>query len=254
MGVYILTGGVTGIGAAVKNQLLEAGHEVFTIDIQSGDFQADLTDVAQRLSAIKAVNEKYPEGIDGFIPCAGLGPHTKPLSLITQINYFAAVEITQAMMPLLEKRKGSVVMVSSNSASMQGLNDEYVSALLEGNEIKACELVSGLDGHNAYAGSKYALTVWMRRKNAEYAAKGIRVNAVAPGITRTPLTDKVLEDKELGQFLKEFSETVPLGKLAEPEQIANVITFLLSEQASFVSGSVFFIDGGHDAMLRPDDF
>ncbi len=254
MGIYVLTGGATGIGAAVKQQLIEAGHEVFTIDIQAGDVLADLTDAEQRESAINAVREKYSEGIDGFIPCAGLGPHMKPFSLITKVNYFSAVEMTQAMMPLLEKRKGSVVMVSSNSASMPGLNEAYVAALLGGDEAGACKIIEGLDGHNAYAGSKYALTVWMRRNNLEFASKGIRINAVAPGITRTPLTDKVLQDKDFGQFLKEFSETVPLGVLGEPEQIANVITFLLSEQASFVSGSVFFVDGGHDAMLRPDDF
>jgi NAD(P)-dependent dehydrogenase (short-subunit alcohol dehydrogenase family) len=254
MGTYILTGGATGIGAAVKQQLWEAGHHVFVIDIQQGDIQADLSKAAERDAAIQTILNEFPEGIDGFIPCAGLGPHVKPHSLVARVNYFAVVAMTQALKPLLEKRHGSIVLVSSNSASMPGLNKDYISALLAGDEKTACELIDTLDGHNAYAGSKYALTTWMRSNNTEYAKAGIRINAVAPGITRTPLTDKVMADKDFGQVMKDFGATVPMGHLGEPGQIANVITFLLSDKAAFVSGSVFFVDGGHDAMLRPNKF
>jgi NAD(P)-dependent dehydrogenase (short-subunit alcohol dehydrogenase family) len=254
MGNYVLTGGATGIGAAVKQQLINAGHQVFVIDIQQADYQADLSNAEQRNKAIQAVFAQFPEGIDGFIPCAGLGPHVRPLSLITQVNFFAAVAMVKALQPLLKLRRGAVVLVASNSASMPGLNKDYTAALLADNEAAACDVINTLDGHNAYAGSKYALTVWMRQNNTEYAQQGIRMNAVAPGITRTPLTDKVMQDKELGQVMKQFGDTVPLGNLGEPEQIANVITFLLSDKASFVSGSVFFVDGGHDAMLRPNKF
>ena len=254
MGSYVLTGGATGIGAAVREQLLSSGHEVFSVDVREADFQADLTDPQQRRSAVAAIEGRFAGGIDGFIACAGIGPHTKPLSLIPRVNFFAAKEMTLALMPLLEERAGSVVLISSNSASMPGLNKDYIGALLEGNEQQACEIIEALDGHNAYAGSKNALTRWMRRNNAVWATKGVRVNAVAPGITRTPLTDQVLQDKGFGEFLKEFAQTVPLGRIAEPDEMANVIMFLLSEQASFVSGSVLFVDGGHDAMLRPDEF
>ncbi len=254
MGQYILTGGATGIGAAVKQQLWEASHHVFVIDIQEADIKADLSKASERDTAIQTILNEFPDGIDGFIPCAGLGPHVKPHSLVAKVNYFAVVAMTQAFKPLLEKRHGAIVLVSSNSASMPGLNKDYTSALLAGNEKVACELIDSLDGHNAYAGSKYALTTWMRTHNADYAKAGIRMNAVAPGITRTPLTDKVMEDKDFGQVMKDFGATVPMGHLGEPEQIANIITFLLSDKAAFVSGSVFFVDGGHDAMLRPNKF
>ena len=254
MGIYVLTGGATGIGAAVKQQLLDAGHEVFVIDIQQADCVADLSKPEERDKAINAVLDRYTDGIDGFIPCAGLGPNVKPHSLITKVNYFAAVQMVSALKPLLEKRRGAIVIISSNSSSMPGLNKDYVSALLAGDETAACELIDTLDGHNAYAGSKYALTTWMRSNNADYAQAGIHMNAVAPGITRTPLTDKVMADKDFGQAMKDFGATVPLGHIGEPEQIANVVTFLLSDKAAFVSGSVFFVDGGHDALLRPNKF
>lgn len=254
MANYVLTGGATGIGAALKAQLLGAGHQVYLVDIQGGDFTADLADVVQRDAAVAAIKQAFPDGIDGFIPCAGLGPSVRPLSLITQVNYFAVRAMTEALLPEVEKCRGSVVIIASNSASMPGLNKEYIELLHAGNEQAACALIDTLDGHNAYAGSKYAITRWMREINAEWAARGVRINAVAPGITQTPLTDKVMQDAQLGQVMKDFGDSVPLGRLGQPEDIANVINFLLSDKASFVSGAVFFVDGGHDAMLRPNRF
>jgi NAD(P)-dependent dehydrogenase (short-subunit alcohol dehydrogenase family) len=94
----------------------------------------------------------------------------------------------------------------------------------------------------------------MRRHVVEYAAAGVRLNAVAPGITMTPLTDRVYADAELGQVMKDFGDMVPVGSTAQPADIANVMRFMLSEEAKYVCGSVFFVDGGSDAMLRADDF
>ena len=82
----------------------------------------------------------------------------------------------------------------------------------------------------------------------------MRLNAVAPGITMTPLTEQVFADKELGEATKQFGEMVPWGGTAQPEQIANVMRFMLSAEADFVCGAVFFVDGGSDAMLRSDAF
>ena len=86
------------------------------------------------------------------------------------------------------------------------------------------------------------------------AAAGVRLNAVAPGITMTPLTERVYADAELGSAMKEFGDMVPVGRTAQPADIANVMRFMLSDEASYLCGSLFFVDGGSDAMLRPDDF
>ena len=88
----------------------------------------------------------------------------------------------------------------------------------------------------------------------EYAAAGVRLNAVAPGITMTPLTDRVFADDELGAAMKQFGDTVPVGRTAQPADIANMMRYMLSDEASYLCGSVVFVDGGSDAMLRPDDF
>lgn len=254
MRTYAMTGGATGIGAELKRQLQAQGDTVISVDIKEGDIIADLSTTEGRQAAIDGVRELAPDGLDGFIPCAGLPPVAKPLSLITRVNYFAVIATVQGLRELLEKKKGSVLFVSSNSAPMVPTDDAYIQACLAGDEDGACADVEARDGHTAYAGSKRALTVWMRRHVVEYAASGIRLNAVAPGITMTPLTDQVFADEELGKAMKEFGDMVPVGRTAQPEHIANVMRFMLSDDASYVCGSVFFVDGGSDAMLRADDF
>ena len=174
--------------------------------------------------------------------------------MIARVNYFAVVATVVGLRDLLEKKKGSVLLVSSNSAPMIATDDAFVQACLAGDEDAACAEIDARDGHTAYAGSKRAMTLWMRRHVVEYATTGVRVNAVAPGITMTPLTDQVFADETYGSAMKEFGDMVPVGNTAQPEDIANVMRFMLSEEASYVCGSVFFVDGGSDAMLRADDF
>jgi NAD(P)-dependent dehydrogenase (short-subunit alcohol dehydrogenase family) len=253
MAIYAMTGGATGIGAATKDKLRAAGHTVIVVDLKDADINADLSTASGREAAIEGIKRAAPEGLDGFIPCAGLGPAARPFSLITRVNYFAAVEMTIALKESLAAKRGSIVMVSSNSAPM-GADPAYVELLLNMEEQGACELIDTKEAHTAYAGSKLALAQWMRRNTTAFAQACIRINAVAPGITRTPLTDMAFKDEVVGAAMKDFSETVPLGYVAEPEQIADGIVFLLSDAASFIAGSVLFIDGGHDAMLRPDQF
>lgn len=254
MGTFAMTGGATGIGAELKRQLQADGHQVISVDIKEGDVIADLSTSEGRQAAIDGVRERASDGLDGFIPCAGLPPVAKPLSLITKVNYFAVVATVEGLRDLLEKKKGSVLIVSSNSAPMISSDDAYVEACLSGDEAAACTEIETREGHTAYAGSKRAITLWMRRNVVDYAASGVRMNAVAPGITMTPLTEQVFADEELGEVMKQFGDSVPLGGTAQPAQIASVMRFMLSPEADFVCGSVFFVDGGSDAMMRTDDF
>lgn len=254
MRTFAMTGGATGIGAELKRQLEAAGDKVISVDIKEGDIIADLSTAEGRQAAVTGVTELAPDGLDGFIPCAGLPPVAKPLSLIAQVNYFAVVDTVAGLRGLLEKKGGSVLFVSSNSAPMIPTDDPFVQLCLSGDESAACQEIDARDGHTAYAGSKRAVTIWMRRNVVDYAASGIRLNAVAPGITMTPLTEQVYADEQLGKAMKEFGDTVPLGGTAQPRQIASVMKFLLGPEADFVCGSVFFVDGGSDAMMRNEDF
>ena len=173
--------------------------------------------------------------------------------LIPSVNYFGSVELVEGLRDLLRVRRGSVVLIASNSAPMETRQD-YVDALLAGDEAGARAMAEETDGHPLYSGSKQAIARWMRRNTQSYAADGIRLNAVAPGYTRTPMTESVANDPAYADAIKQFLESIPLKRAGEPEDIARAVSYLLSDEASFVCGSVLFVDGGHDAMLRPDSF
>ena len=254
MGLYAMTGGATGIGAAIRQQLLAAGNEVIVVDIKDADIVADLATAEGRAAAVAGIRERAPEGLDGFIPCAGVGPQVTPSSLVARINYFGAVATFEGLVDLVEKRRGAVVFISSNSAPM-GADEQSVELMLAGDEEGASRRIDDLgDGQNAYGGSKLAVTRYMRRQTTECARRGVRLNAVAPGFTHTPLTAAGLEDKQFGPVIRDFVASIPVGRAGQPEDIANAVSFLLSDKAVFVCGAVLFVDGGHDAMLRPDQF
>ena len=247
--LYTVTGTATGIGAAVRQQLLDAGHKVISVDIKDADICADLSLPEGRKNAVNEILERAPNGLDGFVPCAGLGV-TMDATLILAVNFFAVRFMAESLSELLVKKQGAIVFVGSNSASMPGSNEELVDFLLNGDEAQA--LASNVDGYTAYASSKNALLQWMRKKTAKWASQKIRVNAVAPGMTQTPMLDQVMKSEDYGPALKDLE--CPAGFCAQPRQIADVICFLLSEQAAYCYGSVLFVDGGTDAYLRPDNF
>lgn len=253
MGIYAMTGGATGIGAAIKNTLRDAGHQVIVVDIKNADIEADLSTEEGRNAAVDGIRAAAPDGLDGFIPVAGVGPHVSPPSLVARINYFGTVRVTQALVDDVAKRKGAIVMISSNSAQIQAYNQDFLDACWADDEAKAVEIVDALDGQEAYGGSKYGITVWMRKMSTELAGRGVRINAVAPGYTETPLT----QNDALGDFkeaIDAFRDSIPIGRAGLPQDMANAVEFLLSEKSSFVVGSCLYVDGGHDAIFRPNAF
>ena len=93
MGHYAMTGGATGIGNAIKQQLTAQGHQVTVVDIKDADIVADLSTAEGRQAAIDGINAAAPDGLDGFVPCAGVGPQVSPASLVGKINYFGALAV-----------------------------------------------------------------------------------------------------------------------------------------------------------------
>jgi NAD(P)-dependent dehydrogenase (short-subunit alcohol dehydrogenase family) len=102
--------------------------------------------------------------------------------------------------------------------------------------------------HIAYAASKYALTVHARRLAVQIGKTGIRLNTVAPGAVETPLHEASKNDPRFGEAVRNF--IAPIGRNGEPNEIADAVTFLQSSKASFIHGSVLYVDGGMDAMMR----
>lgn len=253
MGLYAMTGGATGIGQAIRSRLREEGNQVIVVDLKDADIVADLSTAEGRQAAIDALNATADNGLDGLVTCAGVGASIPDRTLITQVNYFGTVELIEGLRERLEVKRGSVVLVSSNSAPMND-KPEFVDLLLNGDQAEALALAETLDAQEVYSGTKKAVACWMREKSAAYAAAGVRMNAVAPGYTQTPMTEKVENDPTYGPAIREFMDSIPVGFPGSPEDQAAATSFLLSEDARYVCGSVLFVDGGHDAMFRPGEF
>ena len=253
MGTYVITGAASGIGKAIADQLQRDGHSTVAVDIQEADIVADLSTHEGRREAASAIREATAGGLAGLVTCAGVGSHVPNKPLITQVNYFGSVTLIEDLREHLAAHNAAVLLISSNSAPMD-TNPDFVASLLTNDAEKACDLAESMQGHAVYSGTKQAVTIWMRRNAAAYAAAGIRMNAIGPGYTRTPLSLAVEDDPTYGEAIKEFIATIPVGRPGEPGDMADAASFLLGEKASFICGAMLFVDGGHDAMMRPDSF
>ena len=254
MGLYVVTGSASGIGEAVANQIKGEGHRVIGIDIRNADIVADLSLAASCESVVAQIRELASDGIDGLVPCAGVGPECPKPELIPLINFFAVVDLVNGLLPLLRKKSGAIVLISSNSSRMTEYDEVYMQALLTDNREEALRKVESIDGQGIYGGSKQALTRWMRQNNAPVAGAGVRMNAIAPGYTETGMTASGKEDPRFRDALKRFVDSIPIGRPGSPSDQANAVMFLLGDKAGFISGSVLFVDGGHDAVFRPDSY
>jgi NAD(P)-dependent dehydrogenase (short-subunit alcohol dehydrogenase family) len=256
MRTIAVTGSSSGIGAALRAQLEGTGARVIGIDLHGSEIDADLSTRAGREAAAAAVLDAGGGRLDGLVVCAGLGPQVRPHTSIVAVNYFGAVELLAALRPALASgEQPAAVAVSSNSATIVPAADgPLAQACLAGDEGEACRLAQALDGSSVYAASKLALARYVRRHapGPQWAGAGIRLNAVAPGAVLTPLLEQGLEDARLGQAIRSFP--IPLGGFGQPGQIAAAIAFLLSPAASFCCGSVLYVDGGSDALLRGEAY
>ena len=255
MAVIVVTGSASGIGLATRERLEASGADVIGVDLRDAEVLADLATPAGRAAAIAAILQMTGGRIDGLVVCAGVGPECEPWSTIVSLNYFGAQTLLEGLRPALAAAEApAAVAVSSNSSTLPNADTPLVDACLAGNEAEAREIASTLDGHRTYAGSKLALARWVRRNaaGADWATSGIRLNAVAPGAVLTPLLQRGLDHPAYGPAIRNFP--IPLGDFGSPDQIAAAIVFLLSPEASFCCGSVLFVDGGTDALLRPDAY
>jgi NAD(P)-dependent dehydrogenase (short-subunit alcohol dehydrogenase family) len=255
MRTIAVTGSASGIGAAIRTRLARDGAHVVGIDIRDADIIADLATPAGRVAAIAAVEQAGSGMLDGLVACAGLGPQVADLAAIASVNYFGAQALLERLRPALTRGTlPAAVAVSSNSSSLPGADSELVAACLEGNEDGVRALAKTMAGHQVYAGSKLALTRWLRRvaPTGEWAGAGVRLNAVAPGPVQTPLLQAGLDHPLLGQAIRSFP--VPTGGFGEPADVAAAVAFLLGPEARFICGSVLFVDGGTDALIRGDQY
>ncbi|MGE2732024.1 SDR family oxidoreductase [Mycolicibacterium vaccae] len=260
MGTYAVTGAASGMGAATAERLRAAGHRVLSVDIKEADVVADLsTDSGRREASLRVLTAA--EGrLDGAVLAAGIGPTRGPnVGRIAAVNYLGSVELLARWQPALAATgSAKVVVISSNSTSTTPLvPGRAVRALLAG-DIARAERAVRLYGPAApammYAASKIALTRWVRRHAVlpDWAGKGVRLNALAPGAIMTPLLEQQLADPQQSKAVRRFP--VPVGGFGDPDQLAEWVCFMLSDAAEFLCGSLIYVDGGTDAYFRTDDW
>jgi NAD(P)-dependent dehydrogenase (short-subunit alcohol dehydrogenase family) len=243
----VVTGCASGIGAAVARQLTELGAEVIGLDMQRPavalkDFhELDLSDPPSIEGAVAAIDGP----IDSLFNIAGVSSGIgDPIRVVT-INFLGTRHFTEALIPSMPPGS-AIANVSSLAASAYRDNAAVTAGLLDTSTMAEgkqwCERNPEpvADG-GGYRLSKEAIILYGMAKVGALGAKGIRINCTAPGVTDTPILDQ-LRSAYGQQFLDSFH--TPLGRAADPDEQANVLVFLNSGAASYITGQVIWVDGG----------
>ncbi|WP_295826047.1 SDR family oxidoreductase [uncultured Microbacterium sp.] len=249
---YVVTGAGSGIGAATAALLRSRGHRVIGIDLRGSDIDADLSTGEGRRSVADAVRGAVGDTVDAVIAVAGVA---LPTSLTVRVNYFGAIATLEELLPLLRNSPAPRAVVVASFSALQQNDAELVDLLRAGDEdaavARADELVGENQGDLIYPSTKRAIAEWVRERavTPEWAASGIPLNAVGPGIILTPMTEPLLATAEGRDALMQVVP-MPLAGPARPEAIAEVLAWLSDAPNAHITGQVVFIDGGADAVIR----
>lgn len=239
--VVMVTGADGGIGREITKRFAEEGATLILTSIAEStafngvvaelkkDYQVevhsfffDLSDeeaIKAALKDIKTLKLKINVLINNAgMPHLAIVPFTKltDLKKVFQVNYFAQFQITQGLLGNMVKDGSGVIL---NAASIAGID--------------------GDPGNAVYGATKASMILFTKVLSKELAPQGIRVNAVAPGLTSTPFADA------MGDKAKASMEQISsMNRLATPQEIANTYYFLASEEASFINGQIVRVDGG----------
>jgi NAD(P)-dependent dehydrogenase (short-subunit alcohol dehydrogenase family) len=236
--VAIVTGATSGIGMATVARFVEQGARVAAVgrrkDVlakldrpNTRTYAADLTSEKETAALVDSVLRDFG-GIDILVNAAGIiasgtieNTALADYDLMMNINVRSVLQLSQLALPSIIERKGNIVNVSS----VTGLR--------------------AFPGVFAYCVSKAALDQFTRCAALELAPKGVRVNAVNPGVVRTNLhRNSGMNEEAYGAFVERSKTTHPIGRIGEAEEIAELILYLASSKAAWITGVTYSIDGG----------
>jgi 3-oxoacyl-[acyl-carrier protein] reductase len=227
MGSYLVIGGGSGIGKQLVEDLANQGKDVIAVsrNINASDVPSSVK--TQTYNVLSDDQLEMPEELSGVVYCPG-SIDLKPFDRFSldkfrdalEINYIGAVKVLQQSIKPLKKAKGSVVLFSTVAVQ------------------------TGMPFHSAISGAKGAVEGLVRSLAAEYAPN-IRVNAIAPSLTDTPMAEGLLNNDK-----KRESNTNrhPLKKIGTPHDISKAVEYLLSEDSAWVTGQILHIDGGMSSV------
>lgn len=248
----VVSGAASGIGAALVGMLRQQGDEVIGVDLHDAEVCADLATEEGRSSAVESVLAASGGVLDGAVACAGLSGNK---SQVVRVNYFGTLAFLDGVRPALAAAEQPRAAVVGSTVGAASTDTELVRACLEGDEpaalARAEQLIEDGSGGLIYPSSKAALAQWLRRSaiTAEWAGNHIPLNAVAPGVVRTPMSAPLFEDAQRRTAM-DRAVPMPLNGHAEPETIAESLRWLASPANTHITGQVLYVDGGAEATLR----
>ncbi len=222
----LVTGAGSGIGAATAARLRADGARVYTVDLKGEvDRHADVTAPGINAALVAETVARHG-GLDFLVPCAGVsafhpleGHDDAYFDMVMAVNVTSVFRLIRDAVPALKQsRHGRIVTIGSTCARF------------------------GDAGLVAYGTSKHAVLGMTRSVACELGPFGITVNCLQPGAIETPMTEPAFT--QMPQFMTYWENKAALGRLGQPEDIADVIAFLCSDDARFFSGQGFFVDGG----------
>ncbi len=238
--VAIITGAADGIGWATAQCFANAGYSVVIADIHQGLARqrcktlgdrhwvlvCDVTNEEQVDDCIDQVARHYGR-IDVLVNNAGIGEQNAVTTEQDYAKFRQLLDINLGGTFLMSKAVAKVMIKQGHGAIVN---------------ISSIAAVSGIPKRNAYGAAKAGISSMTRSMACEWAQLGIRVNAVAPGYVRTELVNAM--EKEGLVDTKKIENDTPMGRLALPDEIARVILFLVSADASYITGTTLMVDGG----------
>ena len=234
--VTIVTGGSQGIGRSIAEFLAAKGGDVVIFDI------ADSSDIVQYIRQKGQRSEFYQIDVSNFnMVGEAVDKVIKDMGRVSNLVNNAGITADKLLLRMKEEDWDRVLQINLKSAF--NCTRAVVRYMLKtGGSIVNISSIAGVMGNAGqanYAASKAGLIGFTKSVAREYGERGIRVNAVAPGFIRTKMTESLDEKSRETMF-----KAIPLGRLGEPDDIAHVVYFLLSEYGSYITGEVINVNGG----------
>ena len=222
--VAVVTGGASGIGAAIAAALASKGARVAVLDVAGGGYACDVSDPESVTSAVAAVIADFG-GVDILVNCAGIARNAPAEEIsLDYWNATIAVNLTGTFLMcqtvgrhMLAAGSGVIVNMASQAATV------------------------AIEEHVAYCASKFGVVGITKVLAAEWAGRGVRVNSVSPTVVLTELGIKAWDNAK-GDALKKL---IPTGRFCRPDEVAAATVFLASPAAAMVNGADLVIDGGY---------
>ena len=243
--VCVVTGGSVGIGLAVCNTFSTHGYDVINLDVRDFDhtpsytrwLSCDVSNVPQMTGIIEKIISDYGR-IDALVCNAGI--HVSAtieqtdealLDKIIGINVKGAYGAIKATLPIMKAQSGGAIVVMGSDQCFVGKRNSF-----------------------AYGLTKSALASMAKTTALDYASFNIRANAVCPGTIETPLFHNAIDNyvarsgEDKATVVAEEAALQPIGRVGQPEDVAELVYFLCSDKASFITGSLYAVDGGYTAQ------